>query len=106
MARAAHAAVLGGGGRYASKPCVRAPARGPAPGNGLAGYIKPMRTRARRAWVEGRRESRAIAAEVASVKHRPSGTSARAHTNEKHNFMDRMRGARGHDDVCWPLPAL
>ena len=72
----------------------------------MAGCTKPMRTRAWRAWVEGRRESRAIAAEVVSVKHRPSGTSARAHTNEKHNFMDRMRGARGHDDVCWPLPAL
>mmetsp|Transcript_30759 Transcript_30759/g.99864 ORF Transcript_30759/g.99864 Transcript_30759/m.99864 type:complete len:120 (+) Transcript_30759:166-525(+) len=65
-----------------------------------------MRTRARRGCAVGRRESRAIAAEVVSVKRPQPARRARGQTNETRNLNDRSSSASGYDDVWCSFRAL
>ena len=65
-----------------------------------------MRTRARRAWVVGRCESRAIAAEIVSVKRAEPARRAREQMNETRNLNDRSSSASGYDDVWCSFRAL
>ena len=65
-----------------------------------------MRTRARRVCAVGRRELRAIAAEVVSVKRAEPARRARGQMNETRNLNDRSSSASGYDDVWCSFRAL
>ena len=95
-----------GGFRNESKHRFRASARASRPEDWFVGCTKPMRTRARRVCAVGRRESRAIAAEVVSVKRPQPARRARGQTNETRNLNDRSSSASGYDDVWCSFQAL
>ena len=95
-----------GGFRNESKHRFRASARASRPEDWFVGCTKPMRTRARRVCAVGRRESRAIAAEVVSVKRAEPARRARGQMNETRNLNDRSSSASGYDDVWCSFRAL